>query len=373
MSATAPTPQAFATLVLIACLMGGNHVAARMAFEHGVDVVTAVAVRSVVTALAVGVLVRLSRVSVSMNARQRGAMVLIGALVALQSVWLYSAVARLPVGLALLAFNTYPLWTAFWAWALYRHRPERAVLVAMPIILGRTAIRKRGILVDAGKSYLAGMPRPTGGPPLTDELHQGERQQLRSGNGRRLAVGPDCVPDHGAVETVGLGVQRGPELRRPLADQFAVDQHASVGVAHHGQVVVLWAGLMAAVGIGQVDERTDLLGPPFEAHADREVDEFLLHGDDEFPHPRVGEPAQERSVSERDPAGRERVGHQREVSPEHPGDRNPAVGLITGEPELRTQPAGGPQPGAALRFITCVQLGEHGRTERVHGSLSGLE
>lgn len=140
MSATAPTPQAFATLVLIACLMGGNHVAARMAFEHGVDVVTAVAVRSVVTALVVGVLVRLSRVSVSMNARQRGAMVLIGALVALQSVWLYSAVARLPVGLALLAFNTYPLWTAFWAWALYRHRPERAVLLAMPIILAGLAL-----------------------------------------------------------------------------------------------------------------------------------------------------------------------------------------------------------------------------------------
>jgi drug/metabolite transporter (DMT)-like permease len=44
-------------------------------------------------------------------------------------------VARLPVGLALLAFNAYPLWAAFWAWALYRHRPERAVLVAMPVIL----------------------------------------------------------------------------------------------------------------------------------------------------------------------------------------------------------------------------------------------
>jgi hypothetical protein len=28
----------------------------------------------------------------------------------------------------------------------------------MPLILGRTAIRRRGILVDAGKSYLAGAP-----------------------------------------------------------------------------------------------------------------------------------------------------------------------------------------------------------------------
>jgi len=39
------------------------------------------------------------------------------------------------VGLALLAFNTYPLWTAGAVWAFYRHRPERRVLLAMPVIL----------------------------------------------------------------------------------------------------------------------------------------------------------------------------------------------------------------------------------------------
>jgi hypothetical protein len=45
---------AFATLLLIALMMGANHVAARVAFDHGVDVVTAVAFRSGVTALVVG-------------------------------------------------------------------------------------------------------------------------------------------------------------------------------------------------------------------------------------------------------------------------------------------------------------------------------
>lgn len=42
---------AFATLLLIALMMGANHVAARMAFNHGVDVATAVAFRSLSTAL----------------------------------------------------------------------------------------------------------------------------------------------------------------------------------------------------------------------------------------------------------------------------------------------------------------------------------
>ena len=47
------TGAAFATLLLIAFMMGANHVAARTAFNHGVDVVTAVTVRSSVTAFVV--------------------------------------------------------------------------------------------------------------------------------------------------------------------------------------------------------------------------------------------------------------------------------------------------------------------------------
>src|SRR5204863_8359664 len=42
---------AFATLLLIALMMGANHVAARIAFNHGADVATAVVFRSGVTAL----------------------------------------------------------------------------------------------------------------------------------------------------------------------------------------------------------------------------------------------------------------------------------------------------------------------------------
>ena len=43
--------------------------------------------------------------------------------------------ARLPVALALLGFNTYPLWTALWDRVLYGRRTEPAVLKAMPVIL----------------------------------------------------------------------------------------------------------------------------------------------------------------------------------------------------------------------------------------------
>src|ERR1700712_3919276 len=126
---------AFATLLLIAAMMGTNHVAARIAFDHGVDVVTAVAIRSATTALVVGVLLVVYRVPFGLKRRQKAGLAAIGVLVAVQSVGLYSAVARLPVALALLAFNMYPLLTALWARLLYGHRPERRTLIAMPVIL----------------------------------------------------------------------------------------------------------------------------------------------------------------------------------------------------------------------------------------------
>lgn len=151
---------AFFTLLFTACLFGANHVAARLAFNHGLDVATAVAVRSLVTAATVSLLVWLhgvsrrrqrgaaaqvtadgvahevgARAELMLTPRQRGFMLLIAGLVAIQSLALYASVARLPVALALLTFNTYPLWTAFFAWLFYRHRPQRVVLLTMPVLL----------------------------------------------------------------------------------------------------------------------------------------------------------------------------------------------------------------------------------------------
>jgi drug/metabolite transporter (DMT)-like permease len=125
----------FATLLLIALMMGANHVAARLAFNHGVNVITAVSVRSGVTALVVLLILWHQRVAWQLGPRHRRYLPLIGVLIAVQSVCLYSSVARLPVALALLVFNTYPIATAMWARVLYGHRPERFVVMVMPIMM----------------------------------------------------------------------------------------------------------------------------------------------------------------------------------------------------------------------------------------------
>ena len=126
---------AFLTLLTIALMMGANHVAARFAFDSGVDVVTAIAFRSVLTAFVIALIVWQQRVPLMLTRQQQRHLPVIGLLIAVQSFCLYSAVARLPVVLALLAFNTYPISTALWARLLYKQRPQREVLLVIPFIL----------------------------------------------------------------------------------------------------------------------------------------------------------------------------------------------------------------------------------------------
>ena len=126
---------AFLTLLLIALMMGSNHVAARFAFENGVDVATAVTFRSSITAMVVGLLLWQQKVQVNLTRHNKRGLLAIGLLVGIQSLCIYSSVARLPVALALLAFNTYPLWTAMWARVIYKQKTEPVMLRVTPVLL----------------------------------------------------------------------------------------------------------------------------------------------------------------------------------------------------------------------------------------------
>jgi drug/metabolite transporter (DMT)-like permease len=65
----------------------------------------------------------------------RRRLVPVGLLLSVQSVCLYAAVARLPVALALLVFNTFPILLALLSWASGGVRPQRRTVIAMPVIL----------------------------------------------------------------------------------------------------------------------------------------------------------------------------------------------------------------------------------------------
>ena len=134
-----------ALMLGIATTFGSNHVAARIAFDHGANVTTAVAFRSVGTALAVFALLLVNGVSLKLAAATRGRAVLVGFALAIQSVCIYSAVARIPVALALLVFNTFPLILSLMSWAAGAERPTSRMLAMMPVALAGLALA-----LDAG-------------------------------------------------------------------------------------------------------------------------------------------------------------------------------------------------------------------------------
>ena len=124
------------TLLLgIAATFASNHVAARLAFDHGTNVLTAVTSRSIATAVVVWVLMRSTGVKLALPGVRPWQALVFGLVIAVQSVCLYAAVARLPVALALLSFNTFPMVLALISWLSGGERPVRRVLIALPLAL----------------------------------------------------------------------------------------------------------------------------------------------------------------------------------------------------------------------------------------------
>ena len=124
-----------ALLLIIAVVFGANHVAARLAFDHGLSVTTAVAIRSAGTAIAVLLLMVALGVKLALPPTTLARALLIGAVLAVQSYCLYSSVARIPAALALLVFNVHPILLTLLSWATGGERPATRSLIAMPFAL----------------------------------------------------------------------------------------------------------------------------------------------------------------------------------------------------------------------------------------------
>jgi drug/metabolite transporter (DMT)-like permease len=137
MSAPALFPRHIAVVIiaLLGCAFAGNHISARMAFDHGTGLLVAIVCRSGVTMLALLGVVLWQREALRLP---RGAwpwQLAVGLLIATQSICLYSAVARIPVALALLVSNTLPVVLALLTWALGGPRPTGRATALMGVIL----------------------------------------------------------------------------------------------------------------------------------------------------------------------------------------------------------------------------------------------
>jgi drug/metabolite transporter (DMT)-like permease len=130
-----------AVLLVIATLFGTNHVAARFAIDHGASVAAAVAIRSASTALVLLFLLpRLWKIPLRIGRATLLRSIFVGCLVAAQSFCLYSAVARIPVALALLVFNLYPMLFMLLSGAAGKEKLRGSALLAMSLSLAGLAL-----------------------------------------------------------------------------------------------------------------------------------------------------------------------------------------------------------------------------------------
>ena len=141
-------------LLGVACAFASNHLCARIAFDHGASVATAVSVRATFTALLLFVLMRLQGVRISIPRELRWPTLVAGILIATQSYSLYSAVALIPPALALLVFQTSPMLYVLLTWALGKEAPRWSALAPMVLALVGLAL---ALNVRTGESIAAGV------------------------------------------------------------------------------------------------------------------------------------------------------------------------------------------------------------------------
>ena len=138
----------------VASAFAANHLCARIAFDHGASVATAVSVRATFTALLLFFVMRMQGVRIAVPRDLRWPTLVAGILIATQSYTLYSAVAMIPPALALLVFQTSPMLYVLLTWALGKEAPRWSAIPPMLLALVGLAL---ALNVSTGDHMAAGI------------------------------------------------------------------------------------------------------------------------------------------------------------------------------------------------------------------------
>lgn len=130
-----PRHAAVGLLLFIGTTFATQHIAARTAFDDGTGLLLALTCRSAMCLVALIAIVLWHQQPLRLPSGVGRWQLLLGLLIALQSFCLYSAVARIPVALALLIGNLFPILLALLTWALGGSRPTPRASILMGVIL----------------------------------------------------------------------------------------------------------------------------------------------------------------------------------------------------------------------------------------------
>lgn len=153
-----PRPIAIALLIMSATLFAGNHIAARFAFDNGTGLLLAVLARSSMSLIFMLSIVKLRQASMVIPAPLRKWQVLLGFLITAQSLCLYSAITLIPVAMALLLVNTWPMMFILASWMAGKKSPNlKTFLLLMLILFGLILVLNIDTNVPLTQDWIIGV------------------------------------------------------------------------------------------------------------------------------------------------------------------------------------------------------------------------
>jgi len=130
-----PRPIIIGILIVAATLFAGNHIAARFAFDNGTGLLLAVLARGGAALLLMLSIALIRKASFKIPSSLVKWQMLLVLLIAAQSVCLYSAITRVPVAVALLLVNTWPIIFIVCSWIMGKRKVNLITLIILGVIL----------------------------------------------------------------------------------------------------------------------------------------------------------------------------------------------------------------------------------------------
>lgn len=130
-----PRPLAIFILIFSATLFASNHIAARFAFDYDTGLLLAVTIRSATALLIMVGIALMLKSTFRIPPELRKWQLLLGVLITVQSIFLYSAISRIPIAIALLLVNTWPMMFILTSWLFKKSEPSLKVFSVLVMIL----------------------------------------------------------------------------------------------------------------------------------------------------------------------------------------------------------------------------------------------
>lgn len=130
-----PRPIAILILLICATLFASNHVAAKIAFSEGSGLLLAVTARAALALLFMLVIANRHKAPFHIPKDLRKWQLLLGLLIAAQSLCLYTAITIIPVPMALLLVNTWPMLFILANWMSGKQPPRLSTFLILCVIL----------------------------------------------------------------------------------------------------------------------------------------------------------------------------------------------------------------------------------------------